>query len=59
MESAAFTVGLATLASDLTTRFAAPLRFNPEDQLKAPLLTLLTGVAALQMTEADTDGRIS
>ena len=47
------------MASDLTTRFAAPLRFNPEDQLKAPLLTLLTGVAALQMTEADTDGRIS
>lgn len=41
-----FTALLATFAADLTTKFAAPLHFNPEDQLKAPMLTLLTGAAA-------------
>ncbi|MFZ1828337.1 MAG: hypothetical protein WAW42_06125 [Candidatus Competibacteraceae bacterium] len=37
---------LAVFAADLTGKFAAPLHFNPEDQLKAPMLTLLNGEGA-------------
>ncbi len=37
---------LAAFAADLTAKFATPLHFNPEDQLKAPMLTLLKGTAA-------------
>lgn len=36
---------LAAFAADLTAKFAAPLHFNPEDQLKAPLITLLRDAA--------------
>ncbi len=37
---------LAAFAADLTGKFATSLHFNPEDQLKAPMLTLLKGTAA-------------
>ncbi len=36
---------LSAFAADLTAKFAIALHFNPEDQLKAPMLTLLTGAA--------------
>ncbi len=42
-----FTALLAAFAAELTGKFAVPLHFNPEDQLKAPILTLLNGAAAL------------
>ena len=49
--TSSFTPGLAAFAADLTAKFAIALHFNPEDQLKAPLLTLLTGAAeALGLT---------
>lgn len=41
-----FVALLAAFAADLTAKFATPLHFNPEDQLKAPMLTLLKGTAA-------------
>jgi len=40
-----FTTLLAAFAADLTAKFAAPLHFNPEDQLKAPIIALLRGAA--------------
>ena len=49
--TSSFTPRLAAFAADLTAKFAIALHFNPEDQLKAPMLTLLTGVAeALGLT---------
>ncbi len=41
-----FTAQLAVFAAELTAKFAVPLHFNPEDQLKAPMLALLSGAAA-------------
>ncbi len=41
-----FATQLAAFAADLTAKFATPLHFNPEDQLKAPIMALLTGAAA-------------
>jgi hypothetical protein len=46
LSTAPFVSLLAAFAADLTAKFAIPLHFNPEDQLKAPLLTLLKGTAA-------------
>ena len=45
--TSSFTPRLAAFAADLTAKFAIALHFNPEDQLKAPMLTLLTGVAEM------------
>ncbi|MCC6134125.1 MAG: hypothetical protein LM550_03365 [Candidatus Contendobacter sp.] len=38
--TSSFTPRLAVFAADLTAKFAIALHFNPEDQLKAPMLTL-------------------
>ncbi|MDQ5910440.1 MAG: methyltransferase, partial [Pseudomonadota bacterium] len=49
--TSSFTPRLSAFAADLTAKFAIALHFNPEDQLKAPMLTLLTGAAeALGLT---------
>ncbi|MBZ4194739.1 MAG: DNA methyltransferase [Candidatus Contendobacter sp.] len=45
--TSSFTPRLAAFAADLTAKFAIALHFNPEDQLKAPMLTLLTGTAEM------------
>ena len=47
MSQTPFAIHLAAFAADLTGKFAAPLHFNPEDQLKAPLITLVRGAADL------------
>ncbi|MFO7640497.1 MAG: type ISP restriction/modification enzyme, partial [Candidatus Competibacteraceae bacterium] len=47
MSQTPFAIHLAAFAADLTGKFAAPLHFNPEDQLKAPLLALVRGAADL------------
>jgi hypothetical protein len=52
---------LKTFASEVTTKFALPIEFNPEDQLKGPIAGLLKGIgAALNLpvevvTEVQTD----
>ncbi len=40
-----FTTLLAAFAADLTAKFTVPLHFNPEDQLKAPIIALVRGAA--------------
>jgi hypothetical protein len=52
---------LKTFASEVTAKFALPIEFNPEDQLKGPIAALVKGVgAALKLpvevvTEVQTD----
>ncbi len=51
LPAASFTTRLAAFAADLMGKFATSLHFNPEDQLKAPMLTLMKGTAeALGLT---------
>jgi len=40
-----FIAYLSAFAADLTAKFATPLHFNPEDQLKAPMMALLRAAA--------------
>ncbi len=52
---------LKTFASEVTAKFALPIEFNPEDQLKGPIAALLKGIgSALKLavevvTEVQTD----
>jgi hypothetical protein len=52
---------LKTFASEVTAKFALPIEFNPEDQLKGPIAAVLGGIgAALKLpvevvTEVQTD----
>ena len=45
--AASFVALLAAFAAELTGKFAVPLHFNPEDQLKTPITAVLRGAAAL------------
>jgi len=52
---------LRTFASEVTTKFALPIEFNPEDQLKSPIAALLKGFGSALglpvevVTEVQTD----
>ena len=43
---AAVSLELEKFASEVTAKFALPIAFNPEDQLKSPIETLLKGISA-------------
>ena len=47
LPATSFTTLLTTFAAELTGKFAVPLHFNPEDQLKTPITAVLRGAAAL------------
>ena len=43
---AAVSLELEKFASEVTAKFALPIDFNPEDQLKSPIDALLKGIGA-------------
>ncbi len=50
---------LEKYASDLTVKFSLPVAFNPEDQLKSPVASLIKNAGNLLNLEIETFNRDS
>ena len=53
-KTAGFMSALEAFAADLTATFKLPVAFNPEDQLKGPVATLLKGAGDVLGLDVDT-----